>query len=371
MALDVRITSVEAFRVAMPLVTVFTSGGKSKNVANGVVVRIVASDGSVGISSVDPSSRAVFPERAEDLLLTINTKLKPLVVGQTPSNINLISSLIANDTARQLGARAAIEVACVDLTCRRIGMPLYEYLGGAVRSKVDFNGWVGELPPAEAVAEAKRWASAGFKSMKIKVGSDLVQDIERVQAIRDAVGTAVRLRMDANEQYKVADALALDDAVKACDLELFEQPVVRDDLEGLAEIRRKGSIPIMADEAISDHASLLRVIQADCADYVKFGVAQAGGVVAAGKMISTAAAAGLKVVMGHGFGLDLSTMTEIMIGAAFDNIVPGLECVGPLKVTDTIATKRLDLSNGSIVLPDGPGISIDIDQAKLAQYSVG
>jgi len=145
---------------------------------------------------------------------------------------------------------------------------------------------------------------------------------------------------------------------------------VRDDLEGLASIRRKGIIPIMADEAISDHASLLRVIQADCADYVKFGVAQAGGVVAAGKMISTAAAAGLKVVMGHGFGLDLSTMTEIMVGAAFDNILPGLECVGPLKVTDTVATTRLDISQGHLAVPTGDGLTIMLDEAKLAHYSI-
>jgi len=370
MSPQLKITSVEAFVVAMPLVTVFTSGGKSKNVTKGVVVRVTASDGSIGISSVDPSTRAVFPDRAEDLLTTINDDVRPLVIGQSPTNINALAGRIADATNQQLGARAAIEGACVDLTCRRLGISLCDYLGGVVTPVVSFNGWVGELPPAEATIEAQRWAKAGFKSMKIKVGSDLTQDIERVHAIRDAVGTSVRLRIDANEQYSVDEALALDDAVKGCDLELFEQPVVRDDLEGLASIRRKGKIPIMADEAISDHASLLRVIQADCADYVKFGVAQAGGVVAAGKMISTAAAAGLKVVMGHGFGLDLSTMTEIMVGAAFDNILPGLECVGPLKVTDTVATTRLNISQGHLAVPTGDGLTIMLDEAKLAQYSI-
>ena len=90
---DLNVSSLEAFAVAMPLVDVFTSGGKSKNVAKSVVVRITASDGSVGISSADPSSRAVFPERAEDLSHTINKKLKPMLIGQSLFNINRISKI--------------------------------------------------------------------------------------------------------------------------------------------------------------------------------------------------------------------------------------------------------------------------------------
>ena len=367
---DLKVSSLEAFAVAMPLVDVFTSGGKSKNVAKSVVVRITASDGSVGISSADPSSRAVFPDRAEDLSHTINKKLKPNLIGQSPFNINLISKIIANSTQTQLGARAAIETACIDLICRRFGVSLCDYLGGALTPTVDFNGWVGELPPDEAAVEALGWVKAGFKSMKIKVGSDLSQDIERVLTIRNEVGTSVRLRVDANEQYSVKDALKLDAAVKNCDLELFEQPVIRSDLEGLAEVRRKCKTPIMVDESISDHSSLLRVIRAECADYVKFGVAQAGGVLAAGKMISTAAAAGLKVVMGQGFGLNPSTMAEIMVGAAFENILPGLECVGPLKAADTVTKEALDISQGYFALPTNPGLSVTFDDEKLARYRI-
>ena len=366
----IKITNLEAFVVAMPLVGVFTSGGKSKNVAKGVVVRLTAADGSVGISSVDPSSRAVFPDRAEDLLITINDRLKPLVIGMSAAQVNAISQIMGQVSDSQQGARAAVEIACIDLTCRHLGISLSDYLGGIVTPSVDFNGWVGELPADEATAEARRWVKAGFKSMKIKVGSDLTADIERVLAIRDAVGHGIGLRIDANEQYQVKDALLLCDAVKSADLQLFEQPVPHDDLDGLATIRRKGGIAIMADESISDHASLLRVIEADCADYVKFGVAQAGGLMSAARMIATAEAAGLKVVMGHGFGLDMSTMTEIMVGAAFANIMPGLECVGPLKVTDTVATTKLDISTGSFTLPAVTGLGITLDPDKMARYGV-
>ena len=206
--------------------------------------------------------------------------------------------------------------------------------------------------------------------MKIKIGGDVDADIQRVQAVRAAVGKVVNLRMDANEQYSVQDAIRLCDAIKDCDMQLFEQPVPRDDLAGLAKIRRVGGISVMADESISDHASLLKVIEADCADLVKFGIAQAGGIMPAVRMMATAEAAGLKVVMGHGFGLDMSTMAEIMVGASSSNILTGLECVGPLKVKDTVSQTRLDISSGSLKVPDGAGLAMDLDMEKLAKYTV-
>jgi muconate cycloisomerase len=354
----------------MPLVATFTSGGVSKSVTKGVVVRVTDTDGAIGISSIDPSTTAKSPHTAPELAAAIRDRIVPALIGQDPSNVNRIFEIASKLTPGQPGAVVAAELACVELVCRRAGIALHDYLGGAVLDRVQFNGWVGELPPDEAAAEAVRWKNAGFKSMKIKVGNDVGKDSARVKAVRDAVGKGIQLRMDANMQCTVDQALALCRAVKSCDMQLFEQPVQKDDLAGLARIRREGGIPVMADESISDHQSLIRVIKADCADFVKFGIKQAGGLLPAARMLATAEAAGLPVVLGHGFGLDLSTTAEIMLAATSRNVVPGLECVGPLKVVDTVATTRLDISRGSIALPSGPGLGIDLDEEKLVRYSL-
>jgi muconate cycloisomerase len=262
-------------------------------------------------------------------------------------------------------------MACVELASRIEGVPLYTYLGGAVQDRVEFNGWIGMLPPEEAAAEAKRWLKAGFRSAKIKIGSGVEADHDRIAAVRDAVGSAMKLRMDANMQYDADTSLRLARMVRQYDLQLFEQPVPKDDLAGMARVRREGGIPVMADESVSDHASLIAVIKADAADYVKFGIKQAGGILRAARMLATAEAAGLPVVIGHGFGLDPSTLAEVMLAAASRNVLPGLECVGPLKVVDTIATTRLDISSGSLQLPNnGPGLGITLDDDKLKQYSL-
>jgi muconate cycloisomerase len=124
----------------------------------------------------------------------------------------------------------------------------------------------------------------------------------------------------------------------------------------------------MADESVSDYRSLLAVIKAEAADFVKFGIKQAGGVLRAARMLATAEAAGLPVVIGHGFGLDPSTIAEVMLAASSRNVLPGLECVGPLKVVDTVATTRLDISSGSLALPPGPGVGVSLDESKLERY---
>jgi muconate cycloisomerase len=366
--MNLKIERVDVFGVAMPLVGTFTSAGVSKNTTKCVAVRVTASDGSTGISSIDPSSVAKSPHTGPELAAAIRERIAPALVGEDPTNINRIIELTDKLTPTQPGASAGIEMACIELACRRQGIPLYTWLGGAVHDTLLFNGWIGELPPQEAAAEAKRWLAAGFRSAKIKVGSGVEADHDRIAAVREAVGSAFKLRIDANTQYDADTSIKLCKLIRKYDLQLFEQPAPKEDLAGLARVRREGGIPVMADESISDHASLIRVIKADCADFVKFGIKQAGGIMKSARMLATAEAAGIPVVLGHGFGLDPSTMAEIMLAATSRNVVPGLECVGPLKVKDTIAATRLDISSGSIALPPGPGLGIALDQAKLEQY---
>jgi muconate cycloisomerase len=352
----------------MPLSGTFTSGGVSKNTTKCAVVRLTASDGTVGISSIEPSASAKSPGTAKELIVTLQERVARAVIGQDPMNINRLIELLDELTPTQPGAAAAVEMACVELASRIQGVPVYTYLGGAVQDSVQFNGWIGMLPPEEAAAEAVRWLKAGFRSTKIKVGSGVEADRDRIAAVREAVGSAMKLRIDANTQYDADTSLKLCRMVKQFDLQLFEQPAPKDDIAGLARVRREGGIPIMADETISDHDSLIAVIKADAADFVKFGIKQAGGFLRASRMLATAEAAGIPVVIGHGFGLDPSTLAEIMLAASSRNVLPGLECVGPLKVVDTVATTRLDISSGSLPLPGGPGLGITLDEAKLEQY---
>jgi muconate cycloisomerase len=364
------IERVEVHGVAVPLVgSGFKNAYVTKTVQKSAIVRVFTVDGAVGLGNIDPSP-GYSAETIDESLGALRSKLAPAAIGLDASNIHVLTARLDAVMPGFFDAKAAIEMACVDLTARRLGVAVYTYLGGAAKTRLTFNAWIGILPPDEAAAEALKWYQRGFRSAKIKVGGNIEADRERVKAVRAAVGDGMALRIDANAGYDVETSIRLARSMEPFNLQLFEQPVAAGDIEGLARVRREaGGVSIMADEAIVDHASLIAVIKADAADIVKLKVMKQGGFHRARHMIATAEAAGIRCVIGHGFGLGISTMAEIMFACTSANVIDGLECVGPLKTTDDIVTSKLDLTSGAIDLPRGPGLGVTLDEEKLARYS--
>ncbi len=365
------IERVEVFGVAVPLIGEYKISHLSQSVQKSAIVRITASGGAIGVGNVDPVL-GYSEESTEQTLHALETIFAPLVIGLDPMNIHAVLQRIEAAVANYLDAKAAIEMACVDLTARALGIAVHTYLGGAVKGRLLFNAWIGILPPEKAAAETAGWQERGFRSAKIKIGGSIEADRDRIRAVREAVGPEFKLRIDANEGYDAETAIKLARLVAPFDLQLFEQPVPAGDIAGMVRVRRKSAgIPIMADESVLDHASLIRIIQAGAADIVKVKVMKQGGIYNTRRMIATAEAAGIRCVLGHGFGLGVNTMAEIMLAATSLNVIDGIECVGPLKTSDDIVTHKLDLSSGSLALPAGPGLGVTLDQAKLERYRFG
>lgn len=367
--MQLRVERVEVFGVAIPLVGPgFRNAYVTKKTQKSALVRLTAADGSVGLGNIDPSP-GYSVETIEESLAALNEKLAAVVRGLDAGNPHRVVEAMDAALAGFLDAKAAMEMACVDLTARRLAIPVHQYLGGALRERLRFNAWIGIVPPDEAAAEARKWFDRGFRSAKIKVGGDIEADRDRVKAVREAVGMPMKLRADANAGYSVEDAIRLGRLLEPFGLQLLEQPVAAEDLAGMARVRKGIGIPLMADESIVDHASLIDVIRADCADIVKLKVMKQGGFLKCRRMLETASAAGLGVVIGHGFGLGINTVAEIMLAATSRGVMEGLECVGPLKTADDIVTSKLDLGSGEIALPDGPGLGVELDEEKVRRYA--
>jgi muconate cycloisomerase len=368
--MNLKIERVEVFGVAMPLVGEYKNAYLSKSMVKSAVVRITATGGAVGVGNIDPTP-GYSKESIEASLKMLEGRLAALVIGMDPTNVHRILETIEPAVEGYLDAKAAIEMACVDLSARVAGVPVYTYLGGAVKDRLLFNAWIGILPPEEAAAETLGWKQKGFRSAKVKVGGNIEADRDRIAAIREAVGPDFHIRIDANAGYDADTSIRLAKMVAPYKLQLFEQPVPDHDIAGMARVRREANavgLAIMADESVLDHASLIRIIKADAADIVKVKVMKQGGVLNTRRMIATAEAAGIRCVVGHGFGLGVNTMSEIMVAATSNNVLDGLECVGPLKSRDDIVTRKLDLHSGSIPLPEGPGFGVTLDDEKLAKY---
>jgi muconate cycloisomerase len=151
-------------------------------------------------------------------------------------------------------------------------------------------------------------------------------------------------------------------------VELFEQPIDRKDLDGLATIRRRIGVPIMADESVEGPASVIALIRHEAADLVKVKVMKQGGLLDTIETVDVASAAGLRVVIGHGFGLWLSTMAEAVVAAACPAIIEGIESVGPLKMRGDVIADPPAIADGEIALGDTPGLGLVPDPARLREF---
>jgi muconate cycloisomerase len=365
-----KIERVEVFGVAVPLVGEYKNAYLTKSVQKSVVVRITASGGVTGLGNIDPTP-GYSKEQTADHLEMLRGRFAPMLIGMDPINVHAVLARIEPAVKGFLDSKAAIEMACVDIAARSAGMPVHTYLGGAMKERLLFNAWIGILPPEEAARETLEWKRKGFRSAKIKVGGNIEADRDRVKAVREAVGPDFQIRIDANAGYDAATSIKLAKMVAPFKLQLFEQPVPDHDIAGMARVRREANavgVPVMADESVLDHASLIRIIKMDAADIVKVKIMKQGGFLNTRRMIATAEAAGIRCVVGHGFGLGVNTMAEIMLAATSANVLDGLECVGPLKTADDIVTRKLDLSGGSLPLPAGPGLGVTLDDSKLERY---
>jgi L-Ala-D/L-Glu epimerase / N-acetyl-D-glutamate racemase len=361
-----RIVGIESMIVEVPLREPVTGVHGVTSVQKSVLVRVTADDGVEGWGDVDPTPGYSL-ESVDDIAAAAERLAKPLR-GMDPFNVQRALAVMDETSASAFEAKAAIEMALFDLKGRALGVPVHSLLGGRLIDEVSLNAWIGAVPPAKAAREAEEWVARGFTTAKIKVSGGGPEGIERVAAVRAAVGSRMALRVDFNESLPPGEAVAFIKALVPYDLTLVEQPVARDRIDLLAEIRRRIEIPLMADESVTSPASLIEIIKREAADIVKVKVMKQGGLLRTRSMIDIAAAAGLHVVIGHGFGLTLSTLAEATLAATSDDVLPGCEAVGPLKMSADVVSDPIDLSRGTLKLPDAPGLGATIDASALARY---
>src|SRR5207245_4539225 len=140
--------------------------------------------------------------------------------------------------------KAAIDIAVHDLAAQHAGVPLHRYLG-ATRDRMITDMTIGIMDARSAVEHAQRWVQAGFRALKVKVGRDPKADLDRLRAIRGAVGPRIDQRIDGNQGYTWSQALGLARAAKDLNISLFEQPVATTDLEGMRALTDAYPIPVL------------------------------------------------------------------------------------------------------------------------------
>jgi L-Ala-D/L-Glu epimerase len=245
-----------------------------------LLVEVLDSDGRSGWGEA-PTSWRVTGESVESVTAAILGPLSETIIGQLSSEPDELSRALERSVARNSSARSALDCALYDLAARTSDIPLFRYLGGSttdVRTDMTLSAVIDETGVESVCRAALEFANAGIRTLKIKVGAG-GDDVRTVLAVRNAIGPDVELRLDANQGWTSQTAVriigSLEDA--GVGLELVEQPVNREDTEGLAYVTSRVETPVMADEAVWTVRDLHEIIRLRAADMVNIKLAKAGG----------------------------------------------------------------------------------------------
>jgi L-Ala-D/L-Glu epimerase len=279
----------------VPLIEPFAIATGAQPVAHNVLVEIRLADGTRGYGEAAPFP-AVTGETQTGTLSALES-LRPLLVGRDARHWRTLALDLKAADQPAAAARCALETAILDALTRQAGMPLWAFFGGAsTELETDMTITAGSLE--HAAQSARSIAARGIKTIKIKIGVAPDLDRARVAAIHAAVPDAP-LILDGNCGYDAAGALELLDQLRAdgIPIALFEQPVTRYDLAGLAKVARAGHTLIAADESVTTAEDALRVAQEHAAHVVNIKLMKAG-IVEALAIASICKAAGIGLMIG-------------------------------------------------------------------------
>jgi o-succinylbenzoate synthase len=258
-------------------------------------------------------------------------------------------------------ARAAEEIARLDLAARAEGRPLAE----PQRDSLPVNMTLPAGPPDEAAARAREGLRRGFACFKLKVG--LPDDAERVAAVREAVGPWPALRVDANGAWSVDEAVAVIRAMEGQDLEFVEQPCRT--LEELAQVRERVATPIAADESVASVDDVRRAAELGACEVVNLKLAAAGGFGSARDALREARSRGLEPFLSSTLDGPWGIAAALQLAASE---AVALACgLATLELFDAAVARALPApENGLLAVPQGPGLGVEADDDALAEVLV-
>ena len=336
-------------KLAHEIVTVHTThpfiiarGGSSEH--RTVVVRVSDEDGAEGWGEAAPSR--FYGETPETVTAALG-RLAPVLEHADAWSLEAIELEMNRALGRNGSAKSAVSAALHDLIGKRLGVPLWK-LWGLDPARAPRSSFTIAIAPDEATLRRRVEEAAQYPILKIKLGTD--RDHEIVRAVRHAAPEKV-LRVDANAAWTAKEALRMIEICLDYGVELVEQPLAPHDLEGLRYVRERSPLPIVADESCIVATDIPKL--AGAVDGINIKLAKCGGLREALRMIATARAHGMLVMCG--------CMIETTLGiAAAAHFAPLLDCAdldGAALLSDD-PFEGVGIGNGSISLPDAPGLGV-------------
>lgn len=351
-----KIAHIETRILEMPYTKPLVTATNYFTVARGLLVKAVTDAGveGYGYSDLFPRSGET-PETARHVVEAV---LKPKVVGRELEELARIRADMDHTLTGNPRAKAALEIALYDTLARSAHVPLNLMLGGRYRAEIKIIKMVSVGAPDEMVEEAKQLAAAGL-ALKLKMSGALEQDLPRVAAVRRAVGDAVFIKVDANESYDVKTAIRLAKGLADSGVEIFEQPVPRDQFEALREIKKQSPVKIEADQSVRTAADAQMLIKHRMIDGINTGIQKIGGIAEVRKIAEMCELNGVRCALSNTAGSMVGDAAAVHLAASTSAIAPLCE-LGEFEVVTGDPFFGLAVEGGSISVPEGEGLGVSL-----------
>ena len=326
-----------------------------------MLVRIRTDSGLVGIGEACPFPPITGETQATNIAAA--KAIRDMLIGKDPLAIDDILRLIGPIVHSNPSTVAAYDMACFDILGQAAGLPLFRLLGGN-KSTFESDITTGIDTPAAMAANAKGHADMGYKTLKVKIGLDPDQDFERLRAVREAIGDAIALRIDANQGYTVPQAIYALKKIDRLRIQFAEQPVLASDTNGLRAVREESPIPIMADEALFGPADAVKLIRAEACDFMNIKIMKAGGILNSVRIAHIADAANMRCMVGCMLETRIALTAAAHVVASQANIVYA-DLDGNAEHTIDPVVGGMTTKAGIVTMPEKPGLGCDIDPAFL------
>ncbi len=340
-----------------------------------VLVHVDTDDGIQGLGEA-PADIGFFGQTIEQIQFAIDDYLGPQLVGKNPLDIDACMDHI--DYRENSSAKSGIDLALHDLAAKLGGQSVSEFLGGGKRDRIPVAIEIAGGSPEDMANECRKYMKSNVRAFKPKIGSIPEKDIERLQAIRDAVGPDISLRADANRGYSPDEAIHFCRLLEKTNvnLELLEQPCEAWDLPGMAKVCAHVDLPIEADESCFGPHDAEAIIRVKAADVLNIKIGKAGGLAPAMRIAQLARDAGLQCVIGTAFGTGVKIAAKLHMAAAIGDFSGAVEFTelglhGPLLQGELDQKLALPLDeDGCMPVPDGPGLGIELDPEQITAIAL-
>ncbi|GAA0569412.1 muconate cycloisomerase family protein [Craurococcus roseus] len=369
---DLSIASVRSTIVDVPTVRRHKLSQTSVTAQSYVIVEVRLANGAVGVGEAATLGGPRWSEESvEAIKANIDAYLAPALEGLPADRFEAAGARMDAAAKRNNAAKAAVETALFDAVGKTLGLPASALLGGAVRESVPVLWTLASGDVGQEIEEAENKLAARLHdTFKVKVGALSPEaDLARLRRLAGALEGRAGLIVDANQAWDETTAVRCLPVLAELGVRLIEQPLPAWNIPGMARVRARSAVPLMADECVFSAHEMLAVAQAAAADAVSLKLVKHGGLLNLRKVAAVAEAAGIGLYGGCLLESSVGAAAHLQAFAGLRELAWGCEHFGPQILTDDLVQEPLRFEDFHVHLPAGPGIGITLDQDKLRGYA--